>query len=531
MKVILFFDFLRSRFASNDLFWIFVLFLVQIVLYGSGIFNGFVGDDRTYFIDNDLYNNLGFRDFFQFFVIKTNYWGEHLPLRDYLNLIQKNKFSINPLPYHLSSFFIFSFFILAIYKIFKLLDDESENTKIICFVSTAFYISHPALVECVSYVSGQKDLLCGIFTALTIIFSIKYFQKKSLYFLLGAGIFYYAALFSKSVAIVNFLAIIVVYCFFNKNKIFYRDIIIWILFNFPAFWWIFHSIGGKTIGSLAKTDQSFLLQLINALKIIGWQFYVMVRIYPRSFGYPFVENEIDGYFFLGLFVSLSFVAAFIFIKNKFIRSGILLWFVYLAPVLRVFYSASNAGVFDRYLFLPLFGISLILYGILKEYNKKYFLVIAASAIVILNAFTTFISIGNFKDDIAITANNYQVYPHWSRTSFDYVYALIEGGKFEEAEFLIEKERALHSPAWVVPYFRGWIALERGDLANAEELLRVAAMHASTGGYYPFPNIPLARTLLRAGKGEVAEIFLQRVMVLGGKANPVEYFKAKSLLAQ
>lgn len=519
---------LRTRFVSNKLFLILSLFLMQFVLYGQGIFNSFVADDRTYFLDNDLFNNLNFNDFFKLFTVKTNYWGEHLPLRDYLYLIQKNEFLTNPLPYHLVSFFMFSFFILIVYKLFNVFDEEDEKKRFIGFISTAFYISHPALVECVSYVSGQKDLLCGIFTSLTIFFLVRYFKENSLYLITLFCIFYYMAIFSKSVAIINFLAIIVVYYYFQKNKKIYLDSILWLIFNIPAFLWILYSLGVVTNGPSAKADQNILFQLINAIKIIGWQFYIMIKIYPRSFGYPYIENEVDIYFFIGLFVCIFFLFAFIFTKNVFIRTGILLWFIFLIPVLRIFYSVSNAGVFDRYLFLPLLGLSIIIYGILKQYKYKY-LIAAVLLVVVINSVSTFFSIANFKDDIAITANNYRVYPLWNRTSFEYASALIEGGKFEEAESLIEKEKVLQRPAWVIPFFRGWIALERGDLPHAEEQLRVAAVHTASGRYYPFPNIPLARTLLQAGKNDAADIFLQRVVALGGPANPVEYFKAKSLL--
>ncbi len=72
--------------------YLFLFSGLSVMLYLQSLWGGFVWDDRTYFIDNDILPSLKPWDFRQIFLEPSNYWGELLPVRDFLYVIEYNLF-------------------------------------------------------------------------------------------------------------------------------------------------------------------------------------------------------------------------------------------------------------------------------------------------------------------------------------------------------------------------------------------------------------------------------------------------------
>jgi hypothetical protein len=134
----------------------------------------------------------------------------------------------------------------------------------------------------------------------------------------------------------------------------------------------------------------------------------------------------------------------------------------------------------------------------------------------------------FADDVAVTRNTYERYPEWDAAAFELASSLIEARRLDEASALLAAERALDRPEWVHGYLAGWIALERGERDRALGLLAGSMTAATAGGYFPYAAIPLGRTLIAAGRHDLAEAVL-RAAVGSPIYQPVQVYRARKLL--
>ncbi|MGE5893199.1 MAG: hypothetical protein ACM34I_04000, partial [bacterium] len=161
------------------------LILVACIPYIRGLTGAFVWDDRTYFLDNDVLPRLKPWDISSILLRPSNAWGEHLPLRDFLFVLQYNLFGQNPLGYHIVSLCLYFAVGLILYRFTGLLYRQFREgtgralsgfagaTLPALFVSV-FFLLHPVHVEAVSYISGQKDLLFSFFTFSALFMFLKY---------------------------------------------------------------------------------------------------------------------------------------------------------------------------------------------------------------------------------------------------------------------------------------------------------------------------------------------------------------------
>ena len=64
----------------------FIISFIAILIYIPALQGEFILDDITYF-KNDLFSRLTPYDLKAIFLETSNYWGEHLPLRDYIYVL------------------------------------------------------------------------------------------------------------------------------------------------------------------------------------------------------------------------------------------------------------------------------------------------------------------------------------------------------------------------------------------------------------------------------------------------------------
>jgi predicted Zn-dependent protease len=143
---------------------------------------------------------------------------------------------------------------------------------------------------------------------------------------------------------------------------------------------------------------------------------------------------------------------------------------------------------------------------------------------------TWAHIPRFASDVASLEHAYKTFPGWRRAAFDYTDALVEAGYLDRATEMTETEPSFSTPPWVRDYFRGWILLERGDSAAAQDALTRASHIAHLYGHYPFPDLPLARALVAQGQTERARVLLEGV-VRAQIRNPLGQQMAQRLLTE
>ncbi len=541
---------MKIRVNINKLIRIFMLpllLLSVVIVYARGLGGSFVIDDRTYFIDNDLLPQLYPWQLREIFLNPSNYWGELLPLRDFFYILQFQFFSVNPLGYHVVSLLLYLLVIASAAKLVTAIGDMDggDGTLFLPFGFTlAFFALHPLHVESVAYISGQKDLLCVLFSFLAITRGMKLLQpgftpgKRDIALFL---LCYYAAFLSKNLAVATafILTLLGLLCLWRDSERRWRFVGGWLAINLPVLVWMRYSLSVVT-GVWGETDiltqLSFAARLIRAVKIYGEHFFLLVWPFRLNFGYEFNRQVgLDGVFWCGAVGLLLLLFLFLRFREWTVRLGVLLIVCYLLPVSQIFHELHNAAVYDRYAFVPVLGVGLLLSRGIIRLGKNCQLWqrsvrLSLYSLLVLLLFLTARHVPVYRSDVTVTEHAYALFPEWNATSFNLAVALIEAGKIDKARELLREEMALQRPTWVPGFLSGLILLKEGLPAEAVAPLQLSFWLSARGGYFPYAAIPLARANLQIGN-ELPVMGLLNQVLHSLPRNPQYYFYAKKMQSE
>jgi Tfp pilus assembly protein PilF len=256
------------------------------------------------------------------------------------------------------------------------------------FAGSLIFSLHPVQIESVAWISEFRGLLSGSF-ALTAILIVLWTMKdtydkallknnrekiKSIFFLTGASLLFFCALLSKPSAIVTpFIAGTLVFRKRNRHSLFVV-LGLWVLLAFPIMLFT-----GKTqmLGlTLPLWQRPFVF-----LDIIG--FYALKILLPVSLCIDYGRSPlmiIQNYSWLPMTVITISAFIVVLLKRKrvpdIIRSSLVFFFA-LLPVSGIvpFLFQYFSTVADRYLYLPMVGIALLVASVLAA--SRRFVTIAA----------------------------------------------------------------------------------------------------------------------------------------------------------
>jgi hypothetical protein len=533
--------------------WLALSSAVTVLVYFSGLTGGFVWDDRLFFVDNDILPALKPWNLREILLQPTTYWRDQIPVTNFLFVLEYNLFGTSTAGYHavslllyLANGFVAFRLIRTLYREFSAAAPERaaawpeeslglDAASSSALVVTTIFMLHPVHVETVAYIVGQKDLLYGLFSLLSILFVYRAARsgRKNL---VAAIAFYYLAFLSKNMAVATALFIPAFWLLVirKRGEDPWRPLLLWVAVNVPVALWLLRTVvqGMSTFGDpLPVADR-----ILRAFNILGAHTLLVVKPHPLNFGYPFDQSPaLDLNFFVGAMVVAALLHRMIRRPRSLAALGLLLYVVYLLPVLQVVVEINNAIVYDRYLFVSLLGAAIVFERGLSFARTRWKraakpLWSGFAALVVLMAALTAAYVPKFASDVASLKHAYEHFPAWNAPPFGYVYALIEDGQLDLAAELVESEASFDEPAWVRDYFRGWIAVERGESARALAPLSRAFHLCGAAGHFPYPGVPLGRAFMNEGDLARATAALRYVM-RGQHQNPLEFYKAKVLLEE
>jgi hypothetical protein len=527
--------------------WILAIpFILTALVYLRALKGGFVLDDRTFFLENDILPNLKPWDLKEIFLYPSNYWNQHLPVRDFLLVVQYYFFGESTYGYHAVSLLLYLAvgYVLCLF-LSELYADSIKNVQGNTFgvdmsvlVVISLFLLHPVHVESVAYITGQKDLLYSLFSFLAMYLLFKACRHNKRYFL-PALLFYYMSFLSRYFALSTAIFIPALWLLMlrKKEKSIIKASAIWIGVNIPVLMWMLYGVHlGESIWFIPTTTP-VVYRILGGVRILGAHTALALIPHPLSFGYPFEQGwALDINFFVGTAVLMTLLLMMILRPRSLAATSLLLYVVYLLIPLRIFKEViPNAVIYDRYLFVPLLGMCIFFErGLTLSINRwqnlrRPFVFLFVSFLILLSSLTN-AYIPKFWSDVAMTEHSYKNFPGWNRAAFEYAYSLVEAGMLDDAMELTEKEKTFSRPEWVRDYFRGWIYLERGEVDKAVEFLLRASYIGRVGGYYPYADVHLGRALALQGNHEWAEDVLKNVLSRG-IGWPLEYYKAKQLLGE
>jgi Tfp pilus assembly protein PilF len=418
------------------------LFLVIAILavYWQTNYHEFINfDDSSYILQNQHVQNgltsesiswaFGFAD--------IAYWH---PLTWLSHMLDCQIYGLIPGMHHRTSLI---FHIVNSILLFFVLQKMTGALWKSAFVAALFAL-HPINVESVAWVAERKNLLSTFFWMLTMLAYVYYTRHPNLYRYFLTLLLLMLGLMAKPM-LVTLPFVLLLLDYWPLGRLRQQSTFNLILEKIPFFALsavsaYISSLSVQLYGIVVSTELvPMKLRLANAL--VSYVKYIEKMIWPKNLAvfYPFPDTlPIWQVFGAGLFlVSISSLVLLNFRKKPYLCIG-WLWFLgTLIPVIGLKQAGLWPAIADRWAYVPLIGIFLIIsWGIpelvSKWRHKKIGLALAATVLLLVLMTVTWLqvrcwtnSVSLFKHTFEVTANNYI-------THFKLGEALTELDKTEEA---------------------------------------------------------------------------------------------------
>jgi hypothetical protein len=298
------------------------------------------------------------------------------------------------------------------------------------FVAAIFAI-HPMRVESVAWVAERKDVLSGVFFALTLGAYVRYARKPGIYRYIAVSICLVCGLMSKATFVtVPLVLLLLDYWPLNRGrksevggqttaKLWTRLVVEKIPLVALSL-----AASGVTVlvqtATMASLEQLPLLPRINnaAVSIIA---YLRQMVWPSDLAvfYPHPRNHLDIWMVLGsmfLIVAITLVAVVLLQKRPYLFVGWFWYLILLFPVLGFFQSGLQSRA-DRFTYLPHIGITIAVTWTLADLAPRWRYrspILASTAMCVVIAFalcawkqTTYWrdNVSLWRHAIAVTSQN------------------------------------------------------------------------------------------------------------------------------
>lgn len=418
---------MRSEYRHGTFLWLSILVaLITFVVYIPALQNGFVNWDD----DVLVYKNQHIRFINQHFLgwsitdISTGLWH---PFVWFSLTFDYAIWGLNPLGYHLSNIFFhvantLLVFILAILILRYNKPKRSRSVLIGGFIASLLFGIHPLHVESVAWVSERKDVLCGLFFLLSLLFYLKYVSCKTLkrFIYYGASLCLFAlSLMSKPMA-VTLPAIFFLIDFYPLKRFGQKVLLRVFLEKIPfLISSILASVITIRVQDLARSFETVPLMERVFIAMHNYILYLLKMAFPFNLApfYPYLEKAgIFTYEYIGsliLFLLVTFVSYRSLKREKAFFTA---WFYYVITLIPVA-GIIKVGEFvtaDRYAYLPSISIFLLVgLSTAVSFEKRYRYITIAFLIILsgILADKTVRQIAVWHDSLTLWSYEIKLFPN------------------------------------------------------------------------------------------------------------------------
>ena len=347
-------------------------------------------------------------------------------------------YGLNAGGYHLTNLILH---ILSALLLFWLFNRMTGTIWRSAFVAAIFAL-HPLHVESVAWISERKDVLSVFFWMLTLCLYVYYTEKPVIKRYLPVLFFFACGLMSKPLVVTGpVIMILLDYWPLERFELRKSDLMLWQLREKIPFFVLSAVFSIITLYAQHKPSQEYLpLGSRLANDPVSFMIYLektfvpnhMAVFYPFSFQLP--AWQVWGSVFLLLFISIIVIMSMR--RLPYLFTGWLWYIITLLPVTGII-QARNFSMADRYTYLPLIGIAVMLaWGIppliKNEDMRKKILFPASIAALAIMAVLTWHQCGYWKNSIEICNHALQVTKDNYLAHINLGSALFDEGKTEEA---------------------------------------------------------------------------------------------------
>jgi hypothetical protein len=318
--------------------------------------------------------------------------------------------------YHLTSLIIHILNSILVYFLFR----EILNNKIHPYLIALIFLVHPLNVETVTWIAERKGVLSAFFSLGSILLYLKY-KKSSLpktYYLVSLVLFI-LALMTKAVFVTLPLIFLLILWYRDHlpiKKLFSIDSIITVvpfLVVSLVFILITFYIHNKTGALVANEYNSLSSRIYNANNSYFLYLYKVLYPFDLSIYYPFKEIPIYKIFInFGLIIAVSYISYMNRFKRRYVVFGVLWYTILVIPVIGIIQTGAHSHA-DRYTYLPLIGIFLIIFLLLSELmkliNKNFiFYKIAGIFFIVILMIISYVQNKKWRSNLILFQHAYEI---------------------------------------------------------------------------------------------------------------------------
>lgn len=418
-----------------------LLAIITLLVYANTLQNSFALDDYLVIRENELVKR-GISAIPEILTTSYHHGYQHAAEALYrpLSLVVfaiTTTISQAPFLFHLVNIVMFALCILLLQR--TLLRTIPKH-PIVTLCSTAIFALHPIHTEVVANCKGLDDILCLLFSLLSISSYLNYRDTGRNTNILLSAICLLLAFLAKETAIITamFGVLLLIQQPIDKHQkngiaIGIGITAIYILIRFS----ILHTLVGSTPtfidNPLAAANLSMDTALATKLYILGRYILLLFIPYPLSCDYTFNTIPLRSFADPTVWVSLLSVIVILFIavqnlfaksKNRTAGFAATLLFISLLFFSNIFFTIGS-NMAERFLFFPSIGFAIAIPALWASYRhtmqKRSSIVYGIISAILLLGYigTTFYRNTLWKDNLTLFAHDAATYPSNARLHFLY----------------------------------------------------------------------------------------------------------------
>ncbi|MCX6250443.1 MAG: DUF1736 domain-containing protein [Bacteroidetes bacterium] len=394
-----------------------ILTVVAFGFYTNSLSNGYVLDDGVV-INQNKFTTQGIHGIPK--ILTTDAFvgvfgeglnltgGRYRPLSILMFAVEYQLFGLNPFAGHLVNVLLYCLTGIIIYILMSRL--LNYKWPVISFITALLFIIHPIHIEVVTNIKSRDEILCLLFSMLTVLFML----KNNKYSILLSSLLFFLALISKENAI-TFLAVIplALYLFSKTSpkKIFIRVlplfavslVYLYLRYRFAGI------LGDRTTSDIMEDPylHATLLQKSATIAFTLWKYFLLLFYpYPLSYDYSYnqvpLTNWADWRAIVAtlVFIGLILYSFWRFRTRSLVIFGILLFFITFSIVSNIFFTIGTS-MGERFLYMPSLGFCILIGGIIKIKMRRGIMVFLLLCIVIGSFILVFQRNKDWKDNYTL----------------------------------------------------------------------------------------------------------------------------------
>ncbi len=269
------------------------------------------------------------------------------------------------------------------FLLFNFLSRLFKNNYLIPFIATMVFMGHPAHTEVVANIKSGDEILCMIFSILTINWMLDYIEKNTLLKLFLSMFAFFLAMLAKESAVTMIIVIpFLLYVFKNlpkeKNVVavlpLLLSIVVYMLLRNHALGGVINTKAVLPIDNVLASAPNFFVRAMNAIYVLGRYLILIVLPIHLADDYSFSQITIlpvtDYRILISLIVYLGIAgyALFKIGKRDTLAFGILFYLITISIVSNIVVIIGTVMA-DRLTFMPSLGFALVVAVLLTRAFK------------------------------------------------------------------------------------------------------------------------------------------------------------------